>query len=156
MADETRTMPKHSGMGAIPNTKGVTFRVWAPHAEIVYLIGTFNGWSETSTPLFNEKNGYWSSDVPEAKPGDEYRYVLHAPADWNLPPLSPIDPYARKVTNAAGNGIVYDPDAFDWGDNTFQMATTDVKTRAEGTDGLPCSGEIGIGPYTVVIFSQDE
>jgi 1,4-alpha-glucan branching enzyme len=22
-------------------------------------------------------------------------------------------------------------------------------------DGLPCSGEIGIGPYTVVIFSQD-
>jgi hypothetical protein len=24
------------------------------------------------------------------------------------------------------------------------------------TDGLPCSGEIGIGPYTVVIFSQDE
>jgi 1,4-alpha-glucan branching enzyme len=123
MAVKARTMPKQSGMGAIPNAKGVTFRVWAPHAEKVYLIGTFNGWSETSTPLFNEKNGYWSTDVPEAKPGDEYRYVIHAPADWNLPPLSRIDPYARKVTNAAGNGIFYDPDAFDWGDNTFQMAT---------------------------------
>ena len=116
-------MAKHSGMGAIPNAKGVTFRVWAPHAEKVYLIGTFNGWSETSTPLFNEKNGYWSTDVSEAKAGDEYRYVIHAPTDWNLPPLSRIDPYARKVTNSAGNGIIYDPKAFDWGDDTFHIAT---------------------------------
>jgi len=110
-------------MGAIPSAKGVTFRVWAPHAEKVYVTGTFNGWSETSTPLFNEKNGYWSTDVPEAKVGDEYRYVIHAPTDWNLPPLSRIDPYVRKVTNAVGNGIIYDPKAFDWGDDTFTIAS---------------------------------
>jgi len=123
MAEKARTMAKHSGMGAIPNAKGVTFRVWAPHAEKVYLTGTFNGWSETSTPLVNEKNGYWSTDVSEAKTGDEYRYVIHAPTYWNLPPLSRIDPYARKVTNAVGNGVIYDPNAFDWGDDTFHMAT---------------------------------
>jgi len=110
-------------MGAIPNAKGVPFRVWAPHAEQVYLTGSFNGWSETSAPLFNEKNGYWSTDVSEAKVGDEYRYVIHAPTDWNLPPLSRIDPYARKVTNAVGNGIIYDPNAFDWGDDTFTIAS---------------------------------
>jgi 1,4-alpha-glucan branching enzyme len=40
-------MAEQSGMGAIPHAKGVTFRVWAPHAEKVYLIGTFNGWSES-------------------------------------------------------------------------------------------------------------
>ena len=57
MTDKTRTISKQSGMGAIPTLKGVTFRVWAPHAEKVYLIGTFNGWSESSIPLFNEKNG---------------------------------------------------------------------------------------------------
>jgi hypothetical protein len=28
--------------------------------------------------------------------------------------------------------------------------------HAEGSGGLPCSGEIGIEPYAVVIFSQDE
>jgi len=43
MAEEVATMAEHSGMGAIPNAKGVTFRVWAPHAEKVYLIGAFNG-----------------------------------------------------------------------------------------------------------------
>ena len=79
MTEKPPAMAKHSGMGAIPNAKGVTFRVWAPHAENVYLIGTFNGWSETSTPLFNENNGYWSKDVSEAKVGDEYRYLIHGP-----------------------------------------------------------------------------
>jgi 1,4-alpha-glucan branching enzyme len=58
--------------------------------EKVYLIGTFNGWSETSIPLFNEKNGYWSTDVSEAKVGDEYRYLIHGPESS----FSRIDPYA--------------------------------------------------------------
>jgi 1,4-alpha-glucan branching enzyme len=116
-------MSKQTGMGATPTAKGVTFRVWAPHAEKVYVIGSFNDWNKTSTPLVSGQNGYWSIDVQGAKTGDEYRYVIHAPADWNLPPLSRIDPYARKVTNAAGKGIIYEPQGFDWGDNTFHMAT---------------------------------
>jgi 1,4-alpha-glucan branching enzyme len=108
-----------SDMGAIPHDKGVTFWVWAPHAEKVYLIGTFNDWNETSAPLVSEQNGYWSADVSEAKVGDEYRYLIHGPESS----FSRIDPYARKVTNAAGNGIIYEPQAFDWGDNSFRMAT---------------------------------
>ena len=47
MAEEARTIAKQSGMGAIPNAKGVTFRVWAPHAEKVYVIGSFNDWSRS-------------------------------------------------------------------------------------------------------------
>ncbi len=209
MTEKARTMAKHSGMGAIPHTKGVTFRVWAPHAEKVYLIGTFNGWSESSIPLFNVKNGYWSADVSEAKVGDEYRYLIHGPAG----PLSRIDPYARKVTNAVGNGIIYqniriyhfnneakliafhrsdkqgpkdsvvvavnmtnqyrdgyvigfpraglwktrfNSDSYNYGPNFANHPTPDVETRAEKIDGQPCSGKISIGPYTVVIFSQDE
>jgi 1,4-alpha-glucan branching enzyme len=114
---------KHSGLGAIPGAKGVTFRVWAPHAEKVCVTGTFNDWSETSTPLDREENGYWSTDVPGAKAGDEYRYMIHAPVDWKLPPLSRIDPYARKVTTSKGNGIIYNPKAFNWGSDQFKMPT---------------------------------
>ena len=123
MPEEAQTKTRHSGMGAIPTLGGVTFRVWAPHAEKVYVTGTFNDWSTTATPLAGEENGYWSTDVSEARVGDEYRYLLHTPADWNLPPLSRIDPYARKVTSSIGNGVIYDPKAFDWGDDTFHMAT---------------------------------
>ena len=123
MSEEAQTGTKQSGMGAIPHAKGVTFRVWAPHAEKVYVTGTFNDWSKTSAPLVSEKNGYWSTDVSEAKTGDEYRYLIHTPPEWNLSPLSRIDPYARKVTNSIGNGVIYDPNAFDWGGDTFHMAT---------------------------------
>ena len=110
---------KHPGMGAIPHAKEVTFRVWAPHAEKVYVTGTFNDWSKVSTPLAGEENGYWSAEVSEAKTGDEYRYVIHGPNG----PVSRVDPYARAVTRAGGNGIIYDPQAFDWGNDTFAIAS---------------------------------
>ena len=119
MAEKARVIAKHSGMGAIPSAKGVAFRVWAPNAEKVYVIGSFNNWNETSAPLVREQNGDWSIIIPDAKPGDEYRYLIHGPAG----PLSRIDPHARKVTNAAGNGIIYEPKAFAWGEDTFNMAT---------------------------------
>ncbi|MGB7291406.1 MAG: alpha-amylase family glycosyl hydrolase [Thermodesulfobacteriota bacterium] len=119
MSKKANTVTKHPGIGSIPGAKGVTFRVWAPHGEKVYVTGTFNDWSKTSTPLISEKNGYWSTDVPKARAGDEYRYLILAPEG----PFSRIDPYARKVTKSTGNGIIYDPEAFDWGDNNFHMAT---------------------------------
>ena len=123
MSKKNNTAIKHLGMGAIPSATGVTFRVWAPNAEKVYVTGTFNDWSKTSAPLFSEKNGCWSTEVPRAKAGDEYRYMIHTPVDWKIPPLSRIDPYARKVTSSMGNGIIYDPKAFNWGSNNFKMAT---------------------------------
>ncbi len=123
MSKKAHAATMHSQMGAIPGAKGVTFRVWAPHAEKVYVTGTFNEWSKTSAPLVKEKNGCWSTDIPDAKVGDEYRYLIHTPAEWNLPPLSRVDPYARKVTSSIGNGVIYDPQAFNWSDDTFTIAS---------------------------------
>lgn len=124
MSEKFNNASKHPGMGAIPGAKGAVFRVWAPHAEKVYATGTFNDWSKTSTPLFSEHNGYWSTEVPGSKVGDEYRYMIHTPLDWKLPPFSRIDPYARKVTNSVGNGIIYDPNGFDWSSDNFKMASS--------------------------------
>ena len=121
MSEKAQTVTNPYGMGAIPlpGAKGVSFRLWAPHAEKVYVTGTFNDWSKTSTPLAGEEKGYWSTEVSGAKTGDEYKYLIHGPKG----PLSRIDPYARKVTSSVGNGVIYDPKAFDWGDDTFHMAT---------------------------------
>ena len=119
MAEQSDTTVKNQGMGAIPGAKGVTFRVWAPHAEKVSVIGTFNDWSITATPLTREENGYWSAESPKAKTGDEYKFLIHDLQG----PIFRIDPYARKVTNSIGNGVIYDPAAFDWGKDAFTMAT---------------------------------
>jgi 1,4-alpha-glucan branching enzyme len=50
----------------------------------------------------------------------------------------------------------FNSDSYNYGPNFANHPTADVESREEESDGLPCSGEIGIGPYTVVIFSQDE
>ena len=36
------------GMGAIVHKGGVAFRVWAPHAQSVFVKGDFNDWSDDS------------------------------------------------------------------------------------------------------------
>ena len=107
-------------MGAIPHETGTTFRVWAPHALAVFVTGTFDDWSMDRNALEPDgdgSSGTWSADVDGAGPGDEYRFTIRT-ADGDL---SRMDPYARQVTNSVGNGIVYDPAAFDWGDDEFSM-----------------------------------
>ncbi|WP_303311797.1 alpha-amylase family glycosyl hydrolase [Hymenobacter sp. BT730] len=104
------------GMGAIPHTQGTTFRVWAPYADAVAVIGTFNDWSPDTHPLLPEEGGYWAINVPGATVGAEYRFWLKTPTGE----LTRNDPYAREVTHSAGNSVVPDL-AFDWGDHQFEM-----------------------------------
>ena len=106
----------HPGMGAIVHDTGVAFRVWAPNADAVFVTGTFNDWSEDAAAMAPEDGGVWYVDVPGAKPGDEYRFLIHN----GDAVLSRIDPYARAVTTSVGNGIVVDP-THDWHGADFEM-----------------------------------
>jgi 1,4-alpha-glucan branching enzyme len=105
-------------MGAVLYAGGTTFRVWAPNASAVTVAGSFNDWSPSADALAHEGNGYWSGDVPLAREGHEYRYVISHAGQVLLPWR--VDPYARAVTNPGGNGIIH-ADAFDWGVSPFQM-----------------------------------
>ncbi len=108
---------RRPGMGAVPYEGGATFRVWAPNARGIAVVGDFNDWSPDANPLAPDGDGYWSADVDDVKPGHEYRFAVF-PAEGE--PLSRIDPYARQVTNSVGNAVVVDTD-FDWKDDDFQM-----------------------------------
>lgn len=112
-----RAPSARAGMGAVPYEEGVTFRVWAPHADRVCVMGTFNDWSADASPLEAEGAGYWSADV-EACVGDEYKFVIRN----GERSLIRIDPYARQVVHSIGNGVVYDPAAFDWEGDAFSIA----------------------------------
>ncbi len=108
---------QHEGMGAVPYEDGVAFRVWAPHAEAVRVAGNFNDWSADAAPLAAEEKGYWSADIPDAKVGDEYQFVIVYEGEAHFR----VDPYARQVTHSNGNAVVYDDAAFDWGDDGFTL-----------------------------------
>src|SRR5258705_6871200 len=131
-------------MGAIPHDDGPTFRVWAPHATAVAVVGTFNDWVASRDPLVRDNAGAaetWSADVIGARPGDEYRFVLQTPAGER----NRIDPRARRLTNSVGNGVIYDAAAFDWGNAEFRQPPWNdlvvyelhVGTFSEGLHGQP-------------------
>jgi 1,4-alpha-glucan branching enzyme len=88
--------------------KSTLFRVWAPNAESVCVIGSFNNWKGGRDTLKKEgASGVWSLEVRAAKPGDEYMFLINGE-------LERKDPRARQVTSSEGKGVVYDPAAFDW------------------------------------------
>ncbi|QDU79630.1 1,4-alpha-glucan branching enzyme GlgB [Polystyrenella longa] len=106
------------GMGSIIHEAGVAFRVWAPHAEQVSVIGNFNNWNPEDHLMEQEGNGYWYLNIEQAKAGDEYQYWI-TNGDFQA---GRIDPYARKVTNSSGNSVIYDT-SFDWGDDNFEFSS---------------------------------
>ncbi len=110
-------------MGAVPFTGGTTFRVWAPHAEAVFVTGPFDDWAGDATQLARDggraRSGTWSADVAGVGPGAEYRFTIRTPGGDR----SRLDPYARQVTDSVGNAVVYDPAGFDWGDAAFATPT---------------------------------
>ena len=105
---------KVGGMGSTMHPEGVAFRVWAPNAEQVSIAGDFNGWHPEEHPMEREEHGYWYLNIEQAKPGDEYKFQIKNGGFLALK----NDPYARAVTNSAGNSIIHDP-SFDWGDDHF-------------------------------------
>ncbi len=104
------------GMGPIVLEKGVAFRVWAPNADRVSVIGNFNDWNASANPMAAEEHGCWLAVIEGVKPGDEYKYEITC----GKKTFQRIDPRAREVTNSVGNGIVHDP-IFDWQGDDFQM-----------------------------------
>jgi len=113
MSDENRI----KGIGSILHAQGVAFRVWAPHAQRVSVIGSFNDWDGAKHPMQAEENGFWYANVTAAHAGDQYQFLLSTPVGE----FKRIDPYAREVTSSVGNAIVHDP-GFDWQGDDFQLA----------------------------------
>jgi 1,4-alpha-glucan branching enzyme len=154
-------------MGALPTRDATTFRVWAPHADAVFVTGSFDDWAGDPIELARDSDGTtgtWSADVTGVGPGDEYRFTIRTPGG----DLSRLDPYARQVTNSVGNAVVYDPAAFDWSSDDFKMPAWDdlviyelhVGTFARGPDHrgdfdrairrLPYLGALGISAVQVM------
>ena len=56
------------GMGANPRVDGVAFRVWAPHADAVFVISSFNDWAEDAAPIARETAAPGTPDLLRPSP----------------------------------------------------------------------------------------
>ena len=90
---------------------GVLFRVYAPNASWVSLIGSFNGWQEE--PMQRNQNGTYEHFSQQANPGELYKYVIHT-SDGQT--VYHCDPYGFQMELRPNHASVI----ADWSGFSFQ------------------------------------
>lgn len=63
--------------GAHITDGGVMFRVYAPAARRIELIGEFNGWNGENSAMKNDGRGFYELFVPNACEGQMYKYRVY-------------------------------------------------------------------------------
>jgi 1,4-alpha-glucan branching enzyme len=98
-------------LGAHPlvleGVEGVAFVVLAPNAQRVSVVGDFNYWNPRRHPMRVRGLGYWELFIPNAIPGDRYKFDIVSRQGHHLPLKS--DPLAFATEMRPSNAsIVFD------------------------------------------------
>ncbi len=100
-------------MGATLVAGGATFRVWAPHARTVHVIGDFNERRrDDGSLLTRDENGHWRGFIPSAV--DRQRYMFYVVGDGSEGPKR--DPYARELQTPFPSDCIIRSSDFPWHD----------------------------------------
>ncbi|MGD9559559.1 MAG: 1,4-alpha-glucan branching protein GlgB [Oscillospiraceae bacterium] len=101
--------------------QGVLFRVWAPRALAVSVVGDFNSWMPAAHPMKNvSKTGVWQRFIPGLEAFDIYKYCVTTPDDEMI---FKADPYAfHAETRPANCSKVYDLSGYRWQDERWERA----------------------------------
>jgi 1,4-alpha-glucan branching enzyme len=103
-------------MGANLIAGGATFRVWAPNARAVYVIGDFNDRERTDASLLNrDQHGHWRGFIPGVR--DRQRYMFYVVGDGGEGPKR--DPYARELQTPFPSDCIIRKTDFPWHDTGY-------------------------------------
>jgi 1,4-alpha-glucan branching enzyme len=112
--------------------KGTQFAVWAPNARAVSVVGDFNGWDDSRTPMtMMRQGGIWLGFVPGVGDGSVYKYRVFAESGQ---PFDKADPYATYAEVAPRTGSVVWDLAYGWSDQEWMRARA-----AKNAPGAPIS-----------------
>lgn len=111
-------------MGCHPETKkgrkGYVFRVWAPNAAEVYLIGDFNQWEDSHPMKKLTEQGIWELFVPELEEYTAYKYSMRDAANNRY---DKCDPYGYHMETRPGTASkVYNLEGYRWKDKKWKAA----------------------------------
>ena len=105
--------------GAHPNRSSTIFRIWAPAAKSVAVVGDFNNWNAREEDYCQKitNEGIWEVEIKKVKKGAIYKFQIET--SWGQKILK-ADPYAfyselRPQTASVVNGI----SKFRWGDKKW-------------------------------------
>ena len=79
--------------------EGFTFRVWAPNAQAVDLIGDFSDWEDRKIPMVRNEGGVWEVFCSDAKEGDIYKYLVTRQNGHQVQKIDPLALWMEKRPN---------------------------------------------------------
>lgn len=119
------------------------FALWAPNAERVTVMGSFNGWEKDSAPLESVgDSGIWAGIVPECKEGMLYKY--HIVSRYHGYRVDKPDPLGFHFEPALrGASIAWGLD-YDWQDHDWMASRAD----RQSLDAPMSIYELHLGSWT--------
>ena len=108
-------------MGAHPvvqdGEQGYLFRVYAPEAEKVSVMGEFNDWNRDADYMTRDEQGIWEKFIPYIPEYAAYKYSVWAKSG---DVFDKSDPYGFHFETRPGNATkAYDLDGYEWGDASW-------------------------------------
>ena len=105
------------------NADTVVFRVWAPHAVRVSVVGDFNDWSDDADKmqLVPQSDGVWEAQVKGVKLYDAYKYHIFSK---NGVETMKADPYGVHMETRPGTATKYYEidNGYQWTDDAWVTA----------------------------------
>ena len=108
----------------IGTTEGFIFRVWAPNARQVSVVGDFNNWDGQANPMEQlEDKSIWECVIPDLQQFDIYKYCITAKDGRTL---MKADPYAfHAQTSPETASKLYDIEGYAWDDAAWYESRKD-------------------------------
>lgn len=97
-------------------TPGHVFRVWAPNAQGVNLVGDFNRWNDSDLPMQKISRGVWECWTPLAREGNAYKFLIR---HWDGRVVYKADPVGFRTCRAPDTSSVIWQPRHKWGDGRW-------------------------------------
>jgi 1,4-alpha-glucan branching enzyme len=95
-----------------------TLQVWAPDAEHVSVMGSFNGWNNQSHPMYPRgQSGIWETFIPRIQTGEAYKY--HIQSRFNGYKADKADPFAFHAETPPHTASKTWDLEYDWNDEKW-------------------------------------
>ncbi len=109
----------HAGdyLGAHITENGAIFRVWAPNAVRVSLVGDFNGWTPEATPMDDIGGGIWETEIAGLSKPMAYKFAISAKDGQTLWKADPYGTFSE--VRPASASVLYDLNGYNWGDEKW-------------------------------------
>ncbi len=105
-------------LGAHIDNGRTVFRVWAPNAAAVSVVGDFNNWQASADPCENIGYGIFEASLPQLDRYENYKYAVTTRTGEVL---FKSDPYAFHAETPPDNASkIYDIDGYGWGDDEWR------------------------------------